>query len=337
MKRIIALVVALVMIFSLVGCSGTQKPAADKEKQDKQLKIVMVAKHEGISWFDDMRAGVEQFAKDYNVKAYQIAPEGGDPAKQVQMVEDLIAQGVDAILVVPNDPKSMAPVLKKAKEKGIIVISHEAQELANIVDFDVEAFNNDDFGVLMFETMAKAMNYEGKFTGFVGALTMQTHMQWYNAGIKHVKEKYPKMQFVSAQPYEDKNDEKVAYDKAQEVLKAHPDIKGVFGTSVSSGTMFSLALQEKNNKNIKVVSLALPSVSGPYIKNGYMYQGQCWRPADAGYVSALADYKILKKEKIETGTDMKRPGYEKITVKDKVIYGNAPLILTKDTVDKYKF
>ena len=81
-------------------------------------EIVMVAKHEGISWFDDMRTGVEEFGKDYGVKAYQIAPEGGDPAKQVQMVEDLIAKGVDAILVVPNDPTSMEPVLKKAKEAG---------------------------------------------------------------------------------------------------------------------------------------------------------------------------------------------------------------------------
>lgn len=333
MKRIMAIVLAAVLILSPAGCA--QKQAA--EQQDHEYQIVMVAKHEGISWFDDMRTGVEQFGKDYNIKAYQIAPEGGDPAKQVQMVEDLIAQGVDAILVVPNDPKSMAPVLKKAKEKGIVVISHEAQDLADIVDYDVEAFNNDDFGVLMFETLAKAMNYEGKFTGFVGALTMQTHMQWYNAGIKYVQEKYPKMEFVSTQPYEDKNDEKIAYEKAQEIMKAYPDIKGIFGTSVSSGTMFALALQEKNNSNIKVISLALPSVSGPYIKSGYMYQGQCWRPADAGYVCALAAYKILKGEKIETGLNLERPGYENVTVENKVIYGNAPLILTKDTVDNYPF
>ncbi len=138
--------------------AATEAPAqpAATEAPAAELEIVMVAKHEGISWFDDMRTGVEQFGKDYGVKAYQIAPEGGDPAKQVQMVEDLIAKGVDAILVVPNDPTAMEPVLKKAKEKGIVVISHEAQQLAPIVDYDVEAFRNEDFGVVMFEALAKA-------------------------------------------------------------------------------------------------------------------------------------------------------------------------------------
>ena len=193
-------------------------PATEAPSGEEPLEIVMVAKAEGISWFDDMRVGVEQFGKDYGVNAYQIAPEGGDPAKQAQMVEDLIAKGVDAILVVPNDPKSMEPVLKKAKEKGIVVVAHEAQQLAPIVDFDMEAFKNEYFGEVMFEALAQAMGGEGQFTGFVGALTMETHMQWFNAGLKYVQENYPDMEFVSPEPYEDMNDEKISYAKFQEIL-----------------------------------------------------------------------------------------------------------------------
>ncbi|BBH24490.1 ABC transporter substrate-binding protein [Paenibacillus baekrokdamisoli] len=327
----------------LSGCSSKSNEAEGSDSsaggnKEKKYKIVMVAKHEGISWFDDMRTGVDEFDKEYaDVDASQIAPEGGDPAKQVQMVEDLIAQGVDAILVVPNDPTAMAPVLKKAKEKGIVVVSHEAEGLADIVDYDLEAFNNDDFGVAMFEAMAKSMNYEGKFTGFVGALTMQTHMQWYNAGLKYVTEKYPKMEFVSKQPYEDRNDEKIAYEKAQEVLKAYPDIKGIFNTSVSSGASSSLVLQEKNNKNVHVTGIGLPSVSGNYLKEGFMYQALCWRPADAGYAAALVAYKILKGEEIKSGIDLKRPGYESVTLEGKVLKAKATLILNKDNVDDYPF
>jgi len=362
-KLAIALMVVAALFIVMTGCGGTQnaapetqKPAAEAakpateadkpateaakpaaEQKAKNNKIVMVAKMEGIAWFDDMRTGVEKFGKDYKVDATQIAPEGGDPAKQVQMCEDLIAQGVGAILVVPNDPKSMEPVLKKAKDKGIVVVSHEAELLAPIVDYDVEAFKNEDFGVLMFDTLAKAMNYEGKFTGFVGSLTMQTHMQWFNAGLDYVKQKYPKMEFVSKQPYEDNNEEKTAYAKVQEILKAYPDLKGLFGTSIASGCMESLALKEKNNRNIKVVALALPSSDGPYLKDGWLYQGQCWRPADAGYVSALVAYKVLNGEKIESGTDLKVKGYEKVEVKNKVIYGNAPLVLTKDNYTQFPF
>jgi len=333
----VAVAIVLSGCASKSGEAGSSSSSANGGKE-KKYKIVMVAKHEGISWFDDMRTGINEFNKEYaDVDASQIAPEGGDPAKQVQMVEDLIAQGVDAILVVPNDPTAMAPVLKKAKEKGIVVISHEAEGLADIVDYDLEAFNNDDFGVAMFEAMAKSMNYEGKFTGFVGALTMETHMQWFNAGLKYVQEKYPKMEFVSKQPYEDRNDEKIAYEKAQEILKAYPDIKGIFNASVSSGASSALVLQEKSMKNVHVTGIGLPSVSGNYLKEGYTYQALCWRPADAGYAAALVAYKILKGEEIKSGIDLKRPGYESVSLEGKVLKGKATLILTKDNVDQYPF
>lgn len=355
MKKALSLLLSLALVVSLGACGSSapaeqstaadtssaaaSSPAADSKavKDDKDLTIVMVAKHEGISWFDDMRVGVEQFGKDYNVKAYQIAPEGGDPAKQAQMVEDLIAQGVDAILAVPNDPKSMQPVLKKAKEAGIVVVTHEASDIANDVDYDMEAFNNSDFGVRFFEGLAKSMNYEGKFTGFVGGLTMTTHMQWYQSGLDYVKQKYPKMQMIDPEPYEDKNDNKVAYDKTIEIMKANPDIKGLFDMA-ASGAGVAQALQDKNKKGqIALSSLALPSMSADYIKNGVMSYAQAWRPADAGYVTALIAYKVLKGEKLEGTVDLKKPGYEKSTVNGKLIIGNAPVEFTKDNVDQYKF
>jgi simple sugar transport system substrate-binding protein len=336
MKRLLVALMVLIMAFSMFGFAPAASVPAPA-KADKELEIVMVAKMEGVSWFDDMRVGVEAFGEDYKVNAYQIAPDTGDPAKQAQMVEDLIAKGVDAILVVPNDPKSMEPVLKKAKEKGIVVVTHEAQALAPIVDYDMEAFKNEDFGVVMGKSLAEAMGGEGKYTGFVGALTMETHMQWFNAMQDYLKKNNPKMEFVSKQPYEDNNDEKAAYAKVQEILKTYPDLKGMFGNSASSTTMEGLVLKEKNNKNIKVVGLSLPSMAGEYIKDGFIQQAQCWRPADAGYVTALIAYNILKGTKIEDGMNLVKPGYEKVKLENKIIYGNAPLILKKDTVDKYDF
>jgi len=351
MKRLFAVFMVVFIAISAFGCAPAAPAAAPAEAApaaeapaaeapaaaEEPLEIVMVAKMEGVSWFDDMRVGVEEFGKDKGVNAYQIAPDTGDPAKQAQMVEDLIAKGVDAILVVPNDPKSMEPVLKKAKEKGIVVVSHEAQQLAPIVDFDMESFKNEDFGVVMGEGLAKAMGGEGKYTGFVGALTMETHMQWFNAMKDHLDKNYPNMEFVSEQPYEDNNDEKAAYAKVQEILKTYPDLKGMFGNSASSTTMEGLVMKEKNNTTIKVVGLTLPSMAGEYIKEGFVQQGQCWRPADAGYVTALIAYKILMGETIEDGMNLEKPGYEKIKLDGKIVYGNAPLVLTKDNVDDFNF
>lgn len=339
--RKLLVILSLVMVLSLATACGSQDEDKTNASDEEVFEIVLVAKQEGIPWFDDMRIGVEEFSKDYEgeVKAWQIAPEGGDPAKQVQMVEDLIAQDVDAIVVVPNDPDAMRPVLERAKDKGIVIISHEAAGLADIVDYDVEAFDNESFGVLMFEELAKSMGGEGKFAAMVGGLTMETHMAWYNAGMKYIEENYPEMEAVSEQPYEDKNDDKIARDKALEILNAYPDITGFVGTSVSAGSNMASVLKEKNNTDVKVVSLGIPSVSGPYLEEGFMVHAQTWRPADAGYVSVNLAYKILSGEEIKDGIDLERPGYESITILDKVVYGDAPLELKKGTFepDNYPF
>jgi simple sugar transport system substrate-binding protein len=201
----------------------------------------------------------------------------------------------------------------------------------------MESFVNEDFGRLMMESLAEAMGSKGKYTGFVGALTMETHMQWFNAAVALQKEKYPDMELVTPGPLEDKNDEKIAYDKVVELLKTYPDLEGLMGCSVSSTTMSALVVEEKQIKDIAVAGLGLPSVDGPYLKSGYLKKAQCWRPADAGYVSALIAYKILKGEEIKTGINLVKPGYENCTVEGKIVFGNAPLVLTADNVDDYPF
>ena len=111
----------------------------------KKSDIVTVVKISGIQWFNRMEEGVKKFAADTGNKAFQVGPAKADAQLQVQLVEDMIAQGVDAIAVVPFAPEALEPVLKKAMDKGIKVVSHEASEIQN-VDWDVEAFSNAAYG-----------------------------------------------------------------------------------------------------------------------------------------------------------------------------------------------
>lgn len=311
--------------------------AAPESTSDDEFTIVMVAKHEGIAWFDDMRKGVEAFGADTEgVNAYQIAPEGGDAAKQVAMVEDLIAQGVDAILVVPNDAQSMKPVLQKAREEGIIVVSHEASDIADVVDYDLEAFKNEDFGKVFGQYLAEGMGGEGKYAAIVGGLTMTTHMQWFNACVDYLKENHPDMELINEEPYEDANDNQVAYDKTIEVMKAVPDIKG-FVCFAASGAGSAQALEEKGRDDITCTSLATPSQCATYLKSGYQNVGLSWQPADAGYVAAAIAHKLLQGETVDASMTFDKPGYETITIDGNIVYGNAPLVFTADNVDNYDY
>jgi simple sugar transport system substrate-binding protein len=327
-----ALLLALTACGS-VGEGSASGGAAGGGSDDGVFRIATVSKVEGISWFQRMSEGVQQFNDDNSdqVKAWQTGPSEGDPAQQVQVVEDLIAQGVDAIVVIPNDPQSIAPVLKKARDAGIVVITHEAPALVGTdsIDYDLEAFDNADFGRQMFEPMAKAMGGKGQFVGMVGSLTSETHMAWYNAGVEYLKQNYPDIQVVAAQPYEDNNDDAEARDNALEILRAYPDLKGYVGTSVSAEANMAAVLKEKNNHNVAVSGLSLPSIAGPYIEDGWMTYAQAWDPAGAGYVGSQIALDVLQKKAVATGDDLGYDGYDSVTVDGKLISGEATLPIEK--------
>ena len=195
-KKFLSVVLSVAMAATLlVGCgstsdnssSDTQTPAAEestdaatdstdaaadnKGADPADYKVVMVVK-QSDSWFDDMATGIEQLKKDTGLNVSVQVPETGDAASQISIMEDLIAQDVDAICVVPNDPNALVPTIEKAREAGIVVVTHEAPGIADSVDLDVEAFVNETFGELFAEKLATAMGGKGKYAGFVGGLTM---------------------------------------------------------------------------------------------------------------------------------------------------------------------
>ena len=340
MKKIAILLTALLVLLSFGACgqqaADTPNGGESVDKTDPSAYTVAMIVKQSDPWFDDMTLGIEQLKEDTGINAYVITPESGDPALQIAAMEDLISQGVDAICIVPNDPQALIPTIKKAQEAGIVVVTHEATGIADVVDLDVEAFVNEDFGALMGEAVGEAAGGEGLYAGFVGGLTMDTHMAWYNAAVKTISEKYPNMKNVSDEPYEDGNSIEGAYDKTVELLKAYPDLKAIFDCS-AHGSGIAQAIKDKGRTDIKVISLAIPSMSATYIKDGSMVHGQAWRPADAGYATCYAAYLMASGQGVKTGTDLKAPGYENVKVDGKIAYGYAPLVFSKDNIDDFNF
>ncbi len=332
MKRSLALVLAGLVVFA------SSVPAA-AATGDEEFTIALCAKTEGIAWFDDMRTGVDEFSADHDdVYAYEINPEGSDAAKQNAMLEDLISQGVDAICCVPVDAQAVAATLQKARDQGIVVVTHEASDILDSVDYDLEAFDNDYFGTLYGQYLAEALGGEGEYYGVVGGLGMTTHMQWFNSCVKYLEENYPDMTLVNPDgiPGEDDNNEQTAYDLAVQAIAAYPNLKGFVDTAASSNGI-ALALEELGRTDIKLVALAMPSQGGAYIESGTQYVGLCWRPADAGYTACELAYKILKGEEINSETTFSKEGYETVTVEGNLVTGNAPLVFTAENVANYPF
>jgi len=340
-------VAATVAIGLLAACGttsgSTTNAAAPTGTGSKIYRIATVPKVEGISWFERMAEGVKQFNSDHagQVQAWQIGPDTEDAAKQIQIIQDLIAQKVDAIVVVPNDPQAVAPILKKARSKGIVVVTHEAPALAGTdsVNYDMEAFDNAEFGQKMGEELAKCMGGKGTWVGMVGSLTSETHMAWFNAAKDYLAKNDPKIKLATANPYEDNNDDQTARANVLQILSAYPNLGGYMNGSVSANGAMAAVLKEKNIKTVCMSGLSLPSVAGPYLDGGWMYSAQTWDPAGAGSAANTLALAILKGEKIESGMKLDYKGYESVKVNGGLVIGSAIMMLTANQFPggKYPF
>ena len=332
MKKVLIFCLALVMAFSFVACGqespaeeepAAAEPAAEEPAAAKtDFVIVTVPKATGIAWFQRMETGVKQFAADTGVDAYMTGPVEADAALQAQFVEDLIAQGVDALCVVPFSTEAMEPVLKRAREAGILVITHEAEGMINI-DYDLEAFNNTEYGEHLMAKLGELTGGTGEYVVTVGALTSASHNQWVDGGIAYQEANFPDM-VLYGDKIESADDQNQAYEKVKEVLKANPNLVGLQGSAMSDVAGAALAVSEAGlSGQVKIVGTSLVSVSGKFVREGTIDMISFWDPADAGYAMNVLALKILQGEEVGNNLNLGVKGYENLTLEGKVFKGQA--------------
>lgn len=361
-KRLVALALSLTMVFGLTACSTTSSSSSsssDKSsteasadlmdlaqyKSDKDASdytIAVVVKDATSDWFKRMQVGVDEFGEEVAVNVIQKGPASADAASQVQLVEDMINQGVDAICVVPIDPGALESVLKSAMEKGIVVVSHEASDLENTL-FDVEAFTAESFGQTMMEELATAMGGQGEYAQMVAYTTSTTHMEYSNAEYEYQKENYPDMQLINDTVPSAESSEKVdtAYQKAKELLKANPSLSGFTGAASVDILGEAQAVEELGMADqVSIVGVGTPNACKEYVNNGTIDSVCLWDPALAGYAMCSVAYQILQGESVGEGSDLGCEGYNSVQLVEganRCLLGDAPLILNKDNIGEYDF
>ncbi len=297
---------------------------------------ITVVKSTGFNWFKRMEVGVIEFGKQTGIRTVQIGPSKADSAMQLQSLEDAISQKPTALAVVPLEAATLEPALKKARDRKIIVVTHEAAAIKN-ADYDIEAFDNAAYGRHLMEEMAKRMNYAGKYVVFVGSLTQTTHNAWVDAAVALQKQKYPKMQLVGTKN-ESHDDVSKAYQITKDLLKTYPDLKGIQGSDALDVVGAGQAVEEAGmSGKIVVVGTSIPSYAGTLLKSGTISLIACWDPALAGEAMNKVAQLISQGKKVTTGTNLGIPGYENVNVVGKVIYGSAWLDMDVNNVDKYDF
>ena len=330
MKKFVALLMAAIMVLTCASAFA------------EGWEIVVVPKDASNPWFVRMNTGVEEYAAAHPEDTiYQKGTAEIDATLQAQLVDDLVAQGVDAICVVPVDIKSIEHSLKAAREAGIVVIAHEGAALEN-VDYDIEAFNNELYGAFIMDNLAKAMGEEGLYTTMVADLTNGSHNEWADGGVKRATEAYPNMTLLEADPRVESHDNgDTAYNVAKELFKKYPDLKGIMGTSSFDAPGVARAIEELGlSGKVFTAGTGMPGDNAELLKSGAVQYLTLWDPALAGQAMVALAQKILAGDEIAAPLDLGVEGYTELQFKEgseTVFEGQGWITITAENVDSFGF
>jgi rhamnose transport system substrate-binding protein len=299
------------------------------------LTVAMMPKSKGNAYFIACRKGAEEAAKELGIELIWDGPTDTDPAKQNEIVEAWITRGVDVIAVAVENRVGISSVLRKARERGIKVITWDADAEPDARDFLVNQATPEGIGTSLMDHAGRILKGEGEFAIITASLTAANQIEWQ----KHIEarraEKFPNVKMAVLRACDDKQDK--AFDEASTILNAYPNVKLLMGICSPSVPGAAEAVKQSRRKDVKVIGLSLPNDNKPYVHAGITDAVILWNTMDLGYLT-IYTAKAVKEGRLNAGDTWLTAGrLGKVEVAgDNVLLGQ-PLTFTKDNIDQFDF
>jgi rhamnose transport system permease protein len=309
--------------------------AADAGPTKKTLTIAMMPKSKGNAYFIACRKGAEEAAKELGIELIWDGPTDTDPAKQNEIVEAWITRGVDVIAVAVENRVGISSVLRKARERGIKVITWDADAEPDARDFLVNQATPEGIGTSLMDHAGRILKGEGEFAIITASLTAANQIEWQKFIEARRAEKFPNVKMAVLRACDDKQDK--AFDEASTILNAYPNVKLLMGICSPSVPGAAEAVKQSRRKDVKVIGLSLPNDNKPYVHAGITDAVILWNTMDLGYLT-IYTAKAVKEGRLKAGDATLTAGrLGKVEIAgDNVLLGQ-PLTFTKDNIDQFDF
>ncbi|HEX7979635.1 MAG TPA: substrate-binding domain-containing protein [Gemmatimonadaceae bacterium] len=318
---------------ALVGGAETTGAAAATPRAAKPV-VAMMPKAKGDPYFISARKGADSAANALGVELLWDGPTDLDPAKQNEVVEAWITRGVDAIAVSVENKEAISTVLRKARQKGIKVVTWDADATQDARDYFVNQATPQGIGYTLTDEAARIMGGKGEFAIITASLSAANQNEW----IKYIKErlaKYPEMKLIAIQPSEGDRDR--AFTETQTVLKVHPNVKLIMAIAAPAVPGAAEAVKQSGRTDVKVTGLSLPNMCRPYIKAGVIESIVLWNTMDLGALAVRTAEALTTGELKPGATSLDAGKLGKFEVVGDEVRLGKPFVFNKTNIDNFNF
>jgi rhamnose transport system substrate-binding protein len=323
-----------VLLLGLALGPGCQKQS--DSAGGKKLTIALMPKSKGNAYFISCKAGADEAIKEVGADLIFDGPTEPDPAKQNEIVDNWITLGVDVIAVACENKEGISTALKKARAKGIKVVTFDSDANPDARDFFVNQATPEGIAQTLMDEAARLTGAEGEFAIITASLTAANMNEWRKDIEARLHEKYPKMKLVDTKPCDDLKDK--AQTEATNLLSANPNLKLIMAICSPAVPGAAEAVKQAGKTGaVKVIGLGLPSENRKYVHEGVTQSVILWKTTDLGYltIKVAAD---LANGKLKPGDTVYHAGrLGDLEVKGDSIILGKPFIFNNENIDQFDF
>jgi rhamnose transport system substrate-binding protein len=299
--------------------------------------VAFVPKLQGIPYFEAMNSGGQAACEEIGCTWLYQGPVEADPAAQADIVRSYIQQGVDSLIVAPNDPDSMAPLLKQAADAGIKVATADTDAPNSVREVFVSQASTEGIGQALTDALLTAMGGKGKYAIVSCGQTAQNLNSWIDVQKAYTAEKYPDAEIVDI-VYAGE-DQAAATQMATDLMNAHPDLTDLVGECTSSAPGVAQAIRDAGKiGKVFSVGLGTPQSMAPYLSDGSSSASILWDVEHLGYLTAWTGVQLADGQELQATNDVSSD-ITGVTFdpSSKVLLLGPPLTITKDNAGDYDY
>ena len=311
--------------------------AAPLAAQDDPVRIALVPKALGIGFFEAAAKGAEEAAAELgNVEIIFTGPTDTTAEGQIEVINALIAQEVDAIAVSANDRDALVPALKKAMDRGITVISWDSGVAPEGRQMNLNPSSPALIGNMIIKLAADHLPDGGDVAVLSASATATNQNTWIEE-MNKVKDQYPGINVVTTVYGDDLSDK--SYRETQGLIQTYPDLKAIIApTSVGIVAAAQAVTDAGKIGQINVTGLGLPSEMAGHVESGATKSFAIWNPIDLGYSATMIAYNLATgAAKAEAGGTIPMGRMGEVTLDENLEGAMAdPFVYDSSNVDEFK-
>ena len=283
-KRFITIAAATLFAWQVGPALGADK-----------VKIAMVVKSLGNGFFDAAHEGGKEAAKELgDVELIYTGPTAATAEAQIEVINSLVSQKVDALAISANDKDALVPIAKRAAQRGIKVISFDSGIAPAGRILQLNPSNNALIGDKLAEMASEASGGSGEIA-VLSATAQATNQNIWIGEMKKAlaKPEFAKLKLVATVYGDDQSDK--SYREALGLLRSNPNLKVIIApTTVGIVASAKAVADEKLVGKVFVTGLGLPSEMAGHVKSGAVKSFAIWNPIDLGYTATYLAYAAVK-------------------------------------------